>query len=66
MAARIWPGMCGKWIGGGQPSQLRAPLRGGDWLDGPDEAQTFHIRMQHTPQEESFCRVPMCGGHAEP
>jgi len=47
MAGNVW-----EWIGGGQPSQLRAPLRGGDWLDGPDEAQTFHIRM-HTPRRKN-------------
>lgn len=47
MAGNVW-----EWIGGGQPSQLRAPLRGGDWLDGPDEAQTFFIRM-HTPHRKN-------------
>jgi len=47
MAGNVW-----EWIGGGQPSQLRAPLRGGDWLDGPEEARTFHIRM-HTPRRKN-------------
>lgn len=42
MAGNVW-----EWIGG-QPSPLRMPLRGGDWLDGPEEAQTFFRRM-HTP-----------------
>ncbi len=47
MAGNAW-----EWIGGGAPSQLRAPLRGGDWLDGAEEAQTFHIRM-HTPRRKN-------------
>ena len=47
MAGNAW-----EWIGGGAPSQLRAPLRGGDWLDGVEEAQTFHIRM-HTPHRKN-------------
>jgi len=47
MAGNVW-----EWIGGGKPSQLRAPLRGGDWLDGPEEAQTYHIRM-HTPRRKN-------------
>ncbi|MBM3138577.1 MAG: formylglycine-generating enzyme family protein, partial [Chloroflexi bacterium] len=40
MAGNVW-----EWIGGISEHALRAPLRGGDWLDGPDEAMTFHIRM---------------------
>jgi len=47
MAGNAW-----EWIGGGAPKQLRAPLRGGDWLDGVEEAQTFHIRM-HTPHRKN-------------
>lgn len=47
MAGNAW-----EWIGGGAPSQLRAPLRGGDWLDGPEEAKTYHIRM-HTPHRKN-------------
>ena len=47
MAGNAW-----EWIGGGVPSQLRAPLRGGDWLDGPEEAKTYHIRM-HTPHRKN-------------
>lgn len=47
MAGNVW-----EWIGGGKPSQLRAPLRGGDWLDGAEEAQTFYVRM-HTPHRKN-------------
>lgn len=47
MAGNAW-----EWIGGGAPTQLRAPLRGGDWLDGPEEAKTYHIRM-HTPHRKN-------------
>jgi len=47
MAGNVW-----EWIGGGNPSQLRAPLRGGDWLDGPEEAKTYHVRM-HTPHRKN-------------
>jgi len=61
MAGNVW-----EWIGGGQPSQLRAPLRGGDWLDGPDEAQTFHIRM-HTPRRKNpFVGFRCAADNAEP
>lgn len=45
-AGNVW-----EWIGG-KPSPLRMPLRGGDWLDGPDEAQTFFRRM-HTPKRKN-------------
>ncbi len=61
MAGNVW-----EWIGGGQPSQLRAPLRGGDWLDGPEEAQTFHIRM-HTPRRKNpFVGFRCASDTAEP
>lgn len=61
MAGNVW-----EWIGGGQPSQLRAPLRGGDWLDGPEEAQTFHIRM-HTPRRKNpFVGFRCVADSAEP
>lgn len=40
-----------EWIGG-KPSPLRMPLRGGDWLDGRDEATTFARRM-HTPKRKN-------------
>ncbi|HJW90604.1 MAG TPA: SUMF1/EgtB/PvdO family nonheme iron enzyme [Anaerolineales bacterium] len=46
MAGNVW-----EWIGG-KPSPLRMPLRGGDWLDGQEEAQTFHKRM-HTPKRKN-------------
>jgi formylglycine-generating enzyme required for sulfatase activity len=46
MAGNVW-----EWIGG-RPSPLRMPLRGGDWLDGPEEAQTFFRRM-HTPKRKN-------------
>ena len=61
MAGNVW-----EWIGGGAPSQLRAPLRGGDWLDGPDEAQTFFIRM-HTPHRKNpFVGFRCASDTAEP
>ena len=61
MAGNAW-----EWIGGGAPSQLRAPLRGGDWLDGPDEAQTFYIRM-HTPHRKNpFVGFRCASDTAEP
>jgi formylglycine-generating enzyme required for sulfatase activity len=61
MAGNVW-----EWIGGGSPSQLRAPLRGGDWLDGPEEAQTFHIRM-HTPHRKNpFVGFRCAADSAEP
>jgi len=61
MAGNVW-----EWIGGGQPSQLRAPLRGGDWLDGPEEAQTFYIRM-HTPHRKNpFVGFRCVADSAEP
>ena len=47
MAGNVW-----EWIDPGTPSKLRAPLRGGNWLDGPDEAMTTHIRM-HTPHRKN-------------
>ncbi len=46
MAGNVW-----EWIGG-QRSPLRMPLRGGDWLDGRNEATTFHRRM-HTPYRKN-------------
>jgi len=46
MAGNVW-----EWIGG-KPSPLRMPLRGGDWLDGEAEAQTFFRRM-HTPKRKN-------------
>ena len=61
MAGNVW-----EWIGSGAPSQLRAPLRGGDWLDGPDEAQTFFIRM-HTPHRKNpFVGFRCASDSAEP
>jgi formylglycine-generating enzyme required for sulfatase activity len=42
MAGNVW-----EWIGG-KPSPIRMPLRGGDWLDTAEEAQTIFRRM-HTP-----------------
>jgi formylglycine-generating enzyme required for sulfatase activity len=47
MAGNVW-----EWIDTGMVSKMRAPLRGGDWLDGPDEAKTTHIRM-HTPHRKN-------------
>jgi formylglycine-generating enzyme required for sulfatase activity len=47
MAGNVW-----EWIDTGTASKLRAPLRGGDWLDGPEEAKTTHIRM-HTPHRKN-------------
>jgi formylglycine-generating enzyme required for sulfatase activity len=46
MAGNVW-----EWIGG-KLSPLRMPLRGGDWLDGKEEAQTFSRRM-HTPKRKN-------------
>jgi formylglycine-generating enzyme required for sulfatase activity len=46
VAGNVW-----EWIGG-KPSPLRMPLRGGDWLDGKEEAQTFSRRM-HTPKRKN-------------
>jgi formylglycine-generating enzyme required for sulfatase activity len=61
MAGNVW-----EWIGGGKPSQLRAPLRGGDWLDGAEEAQTFFIRL-HTPHRKNpFVGFRCAADHAEP
>jgi len=61
MAGNVW-----EWIGGGNPSQLRAPLRGGDWLDGAEEAQTFYVRM-HTPHRKNpFVGFRCAADHAEP
>jgi formylglycine-generating enzyme required for sulfatase activity len=61
MAGNVW-----EWIGGGNPSQLRAPLRGGDWLDGAEEAQTFYIRM-HTPlRKNPFIGFRCVADNAEP
>jgi formylglycine-generating enzyme required for sulfatase activity len=47
MAGNVW-----EWIGGISEHALRAPLRGGDWLDGPEEAKTTHVRM-HTPHRKN-------------
>jgi formylglycine-generating enzyme required for sulfatase activity len=47
MAGNVW-----EWADAEKPSPLRAPLRGGDWLDGAEEAQTFFIRM-HTPHRKN-------------
>ena len=61
MAGNVW-----EWIGGGKPSQLRAPLRGGDWLDGAEEAQTFFVRM-HTPHRKNpFVGFRCASDSAEP
>ena len=69
MAGNVW-----EWIGG-KPSPLRMPLRGGDWLDGAEEAQTFFRRM-HTPKrkndfmgfrcaaDNALSMVPTSGGSA--
>lgn len=46
MAGNVW-----EWIGG-LPSPLRMPLRGGNWLDGREEAQTYSRRM-HTPKRKN-------------
>ena len=46
MSGNVW-----EWIGG-KYSPLRMPLRGGDWLDGREEATTFHRRM-HTPMRKN-------------
>ena len=46
MAGNVW-----EWIGG-KPSPLRMPLRGGDWLDGKEEATTYSRRM-HTPKRKN-------------
>ena len=46
MAGNVW-----EWIGG-KPSPVLMPLRGGDWLDGAEEAQTFFRRM-HTPKRKN-------------
>lgn len=46
MAGNVW-----EWIGG-KYSPLRMPLRGGNWLDGAPEAQTFSRRM-HTPRRKN-------------
>jgi formylglycine-generating enzyme required for sulfatase activity len=46
MAGNVW-----EWIGG-KLSPLRMPLRGGNWLDGLVEAQTFSRRM-HTPRRKN-------------
>jgi formylglycine-generating enzyme required for sulfatase activity len=47
MAGNVW-----EWIGDGNPSQLRTPLRGGDWLFEPEEARTYHVRL-HTPHRKN-------------
>lgn len=46
MAGNVW-----EWIGS-KFSPLRMPLRGGNWLDGRDEARTFSRRM-HTPRRKN-------------
>ena len=61
MAGNVW-----EWIGGGSSNQLRAPLRGGDWLDGPEEAKTTHVRM-HTPRRKNpFVGFRCASDEAEP
>jgi formylglycine-generating enzyme required for sulfatase activity len=47
MAGNVW-----EWIGGISEHALTAPLRGGDWLDGPEEAKTTHLR-RHTPHRKN-------------
>jgi len=47
MAGNVW-----EWIGGISEHALTAPLRGGDWLDGPEEAKTTYIR-KHTPHRKN-------------
>jgi formylglycine-generating enzyme required for sulfatase activity len=42
MAGNVW-----EWVGG-KVSPMRMPMRGGNWLDGAEEAKTFSRRM-HTP-----------------
>src|SRR5574341_82703 len=60
MAGNVW-----EWIGG-KPSPLRMPLRGGDWLDGKEEAMTFHRRM-HTPKRKNdFIGFRCAAGDATP
>ncbi|RPI35219.1 MAG: hypothetical protein EHM70_00275 [Chloroflexota bacterium] len=46
MAGNVW-----EWVGG-KTSPLRMPLRGGDWLDGSEEAKTYYRRM-HTPNRKN-------------
>lgn len=46
MAGNVW-----EWVGG-KISPMRMPLRGGNWLDGAAEAQTFSRRM-HTPHRKN-------------
>jgi formylglycine-generating enzyme required for sulfatase activity len=46
MAGNVW-----EWVGG-KYSPLRMPLRGGNWLDGAAQAQTFSRRM-HTPRRKN-------------
>lgn len=47
MAGNVW-----EWVDAEKASSLRAPLRGGDWLDGAEEAKTYFIRM-HTPHRKN-------------
>jgi formylglycine-generating enzyme required for sulfatase activity len=46
MAGNVW-----EWIGG-KYSPLRMPLRGGNWLDGADQARTYS-RREHTPRRKN-------------
>ena len=61
MAGNVW-----EWVDTEKPSSLRAPLRGGDWLDGAEEAQTFFIRM-HTPHRKNpFVGFRCAADNADP
>jgi formylglycine-generating enzyme required for sulfatase activity len=46
MAGNVW-----EWVGG-KASPILMPLRGGNWLDGSEEASTFYRRM-HTPHRKN-------------
>lgn len=58
MAGNVW-----EWMGG-TPSPLRMPLRGGNWLDGREEAQTYARRM-HTPKRKNDFIGFRCAVEAE-
>jgi formylglycine-generating enzyme required for sulfatase activity len=61
MAGNVW-----EWIGGISEHALTAPLRGGDWLDGPEEAKTTHLR-RHTPHRKNpFVGFRCAADTAEP
>ena len=46
--------------------ELVEPLRGGDWLDGPEEAKTTHVRL-HTPHRKNpFVGFRCAADTAEP